>query len=80
MPTGRKGASQARPQSMPGGSDDDTASGITLDAEGNATIKPNFELDENAPGMLNANLVVKVFLFGTEAEAFEVEICNAYEL
>ncbi len=33
----------------------------TLDAEGNATIKPNFELDENAPGMLNANLAIKVF-------------------
>ena len=33
----------------------------TLDAEGNAMIKPNFELDENAPGMLNANLLVKVF-------------------
>ena len=23
---------------------------------------------------------MKAFLFGTEAEAFEVEICNAYEL
>lgn len=33
----------------------------TLDAEGKATVKPNFELDEKAPGMLNANLVVKVF-------------------
>ncbi|MEO6452958.1 MAG: MG2 domain-containing protein, partial [Ginsengibacter sp.] len=32
-----------------------------LDASGNAEIKPNFEIDENAPGMLNANLVVKVF-------------------
>ncbi|MEO6329512.1 MAG: MG2 domain-containing protein [Ginsengibacter sp.] len=32
-----------------------------LDANGNAEIKPNFEIDENAPGMLNANLVVKVF-------------------
>ncbi len=32
----------------------------TLDAEGKAVIKANFEMD-NAPGMLNANLVVKVF-------------------
>ncbi|MES2849002.1 MAG: MG2 domain-containing protein [Bacteroidota bacterium] len=33
----------------------------TLDAEGNATLKPEFETDEAAPGMLNANLLVKVF-------------------
>src|SRR6185437_1585207 len=33
----------------------------TLDDEGKATIKPNFETDDNAPGMLNANLAVKVF-------------------
>lgn len=33
----------------------------TLDAEGNAALKTNFETDENAPGMLNANLLVKVF-------------------
>ncbi len=33
----------------------------TLDAEGNANIKPAFETDEAAPGMLNANLLVKVF-------------------
>ena len=33
----------------------------TLDAEGNAPIKPNFELNENAPGMLKANMVIKVF-------------------
>jgi uncharacterized protein YfaS (alpha-2-macroglobulin family) len=33
----------------------------TLDAEGNATIKPNFEMDESAPGMLTANMVIKVF-------------------
>jgi len=33
----------------------------TLDAEGNATLKPGFETDEAAPGMLNANLLVKVF-------------------
>ncbi len=33
----------------------------TLDAEGNATVKPNFEMDATAPGMLNANLVIKVF-------------------
>ena len=32
----------------------------TLDAEGNATLKPEFETDEAAPGMLNANLLVKV--------------------
>jgi uncharacterized protein YfaS (alpha-2-macroglobulin family) len=33
----------------------------TLDAEGNALLKPNFEIDETAPGMLSANMVVKVF-------------------
>ncbi|MBK7433538.1 MAG: hypothetical protein IPI66_06290 [Chitinophagaceae bacterium] len=33
----------------------------TLDAEGNADLKTNFEIDESAPGMLNANLVIKVF-------------------
>ena len=33
----------------------------TLDAEGNAALKTNFQIDESAPGMLNANLVVKVF-------------------
>jgi uncharacterized protein YfaS (alpha-2-macroglobulin family) len=33
----------------------------TLNEQGTAEVKPNFELDENAPGMLNANLVVKVF-------------------
>jgi uncharacterized protein YfaS (alpha-2-macroglobulin family) len=33
----------------------------TLDAEGNATLKPDFQIDETAPGMLTANLVVKVF-------------------
>ncbi len=33
----------------------------TLDAEGNAAIKPNFETDESAPGMLSANMVIKVF-------------------
>ncbi|CAN5626581.1 MG2 domain-containing protein [soil metagenome] len=33
----------------------------TLDAEGNAVIKPDFNIDESAPGMLNANLVIKVF-------------------
>ncbi len=32
-----------------------------LDAEGNAALQPNFEIDETAPGMLTANLVVKVF-------------------
>jgi hypothetical protein len=32
-----------------------------LDAEGNASIKPSFQTDEAAPGMLNANLLVKVF-------------------
>ena len=31
------------------------------DAEGKATVKPDFETDENAPGMLSANLFVKVF-------------------
>jgi alpha-2-macroglobulin len=33
----------------------------TLDENGKASVKPNFEIDEHAPGMLNANLVVKVF-------------------
>ena len=33
----------------------------TLDEAGNATLKPGFQIDENAPGMLNANLVIKVF-------------------
>ena len=33
----------------------------TLDAEGKATVKPNFETEGNAPGMLSANLLVKVF-------------------
>jgi uncharacterized protein YfaS (alpha-2-macroglobulin family) len=33
----------------------------TLNDEGKATVKPNFETDGNAPGMLRANLFVKVF-------------------
>ena len=33
----------------------------TLDTAGNAQLKPGFEIDEVAPGMLTANLVVKVF-------------------
>ncbi|MEJ7586912.1 MAG: MG2 domain-containing protein [Ferruginibacter sp.] len=33
----------------------------TLDAAGNAILDPNFEIDETAPGMLNANMVIKVF-------------------
>ncbi|MEO7522581.1 MAG: MG2 domain-containing protein, partial [Ferruginibacter sp.] len=33
----------------------------TLDEQGNATIKPDFEIGENAPGILTANLLVKVF-------------------
>ena len=33
----------------------------TLDDSGNATVKTDFQTDENAPGMLNANLFVKVF-------------------
>ncbi len=33
----------------------------TLDEEGNAVVKPKFETDENAPGMLSANLLTKVF-------------------
>lgn len=32
-----------------------------LDADGNAVLKPAFETDETAPGMLNANMVIKVF-------------------
>ena len=33
----------------------------TLDDNGNATVKPGFEIDGTAPGMLTANLLVKVF-------------------
>ncbi len=32
-----------------------------LNEEGKATVKPDFETDDNAPGMLSANLFVKVF-------------------
>ena len=33
----------------------------TLDEHGNAALKTNFEIDESAPGMLSANMLVKVF-------------------
>lgn len=33
----------------------------TLDENGHTTIQPAFEMDESAPGMLTANLLVKVF-------------------
>ncbi len=33
----------------------------TLDEAGNGSLKPGFEIDESAPGMLNANMVIKVF-------------------
>ncbi|MFZ1786649.1 MAG: MG2 domain-containing protein [Ferruginibacter sp.] len=33
----------------------------TLDDQGNAALKTNFEIDETAPGMLSANMLVKVF-------------------
>jgi alpha-2-macroglobulin len=33
----------------------------TLDSAGDAQLKPGFEIDATAPGMLNANLVIKVF-------------------
>lgn len=33
----------------------------TLDEQGNAALRTNFEIDESAPGMLSANLMVKVF-------------------
>ena len=33
----------------------------TLDAEGKAPVKPNFTKDDNSPGMLSANMLVKVF-------------------
>ncbi|MBS1495930.1 MAG: hypothetical protein JSU03_07790 [Bacteroidetes bacterium] len=33
----------------------------TLDSSGSTTLKPSFEVDEAAPGMLSANLLVKVF-------------------
>ncbi len=32
-----------------------------LDEEGNAVFKPGFEMDAAAPGMLSANMVIKVF-------------------
>ncbi|MBS1512543.1 MAG: hypothetical protein JST86_16985 [Bacteroidetes bacterium] len=32
-----------------------------LDGSGNATLKPDFQVDGNAPGMLSASLVTKVF-------------------
>ncbi|HEY5371221.1 MAG TPA: MG2 domain-containing protein [Hanamia sp.] len=33
----------------------------TLNEDGKATFSPNFQTEENAPGMLSANLLVKVF-------------------
>jgi uncharacterized protein YfaS (alpha-2-macroglobulin family) len=33
----------------------------SLDAAGNATIKPDFAIEQNAAGMLTANMLVKVF-------------------
>ena len=33
----------------------------TLDEQGNAALKTNFDIDETAPGMLSANMLVKVF-------------------
>lgn len=33
----------------------------TLDEQGNAALKTNFEIDATAPGMLSANMLVKVF-------------------
>lgn len=45
----------------------------TLDADGNATLKPAFQTDEAAPGMLNANLLVKVFEPGG---AFSIDNVN----
>jgi uncharacterized protein YfaS (alpha-2-macroglobulin family) len=33
----------------------------TLDENGNGTVKPDFQLEESAPGMLTASLLVKVF-------------------
>jgi alpha-2-macroglobulin len=33
----------------------------TLDDNGNATVKPDFEIGDNAPGMLRANMLMKVF-------------------
>ncbi len=33
----------------------------TLDETGNAALKTDFEIDESAPGMLSANMMVKVF-------------------
>lgn len=33
----------------------------TLDEQGNATVKPDFEIGEGAPGILTANVAVKVF-------------------
>ncbi|HQW84557.1 MAG TPA: MG2 domain-containing protein, partial [Ferruginibacter sp.] len=33
----------------------------TLDEQGNAVLNTDFKIDESAPGMLNANMMVKVF-------------------
>ena len=33
----------------------------SLDENGNGTVKPDFQLEESAPGMLTANLLTKVF-------------------
>ena len=33
----------------------------TLDSAGKANIKPDFQIEEQAPGMLNANMIIKVF-------------------
>ncbi|MEP6675302.1 MAG: MG2 domain-containing protein [Ferruginibacter sp.] len=33
----------------------------TLDSAGKAMIKPDFQIEEQAPGMLNANMIIKVF-------------------
>ncbi|MBC7936866.1 MAG: hypothetical protein H7Y86_16080 [Rhizobacter sp.] len=45
----------------------------TLDAEGNGLLKPEFATDEAAPGILNANLSIKVFEPGG---AFSIDNVN----
>ncbi|MEO5966835.1 MAG: MG2 domain-containing protein, partial [Ferruginibacter sp.] len=53
-----------------------------LSEEGTATINPNFEADESAPGMLSANLVVKVFepggAFSTSSLSFPYSPFTSY--
>jgi alpha-2-macroglobulin len=54
----------------------------TLDDNGNANINPDFEIGENAPGMLRANMLVKVFepggAFSVDNIVFPYSPYNSY--